>query len=656
MTFKALMLTASLLSLTPVVAHAADPAPVAVTTDTPQALASGTTFVLPKDWRLRTIPGGTVAEAPEGDLHLALIDVVDAASAESATVKAWAVYDPKANRTPKLTVPQPARDGWDEVVMTQYETSPNEKIFIAAIALRKDKAWTVIIADGSEATFEKRGAAVSTIAQSVRPAGYSKETFAGRKANRLDEARIAQLKDFITTSMKEMEIPGAAIALIDHGQIVFEGGFGVRELGKPEPVDAHTLFMIASNTKGMSTLLLAQQVDVGKVRWDQKVTEVYPSFRLDDDETTGKVLIRHLVCACTGLPRKDIQWIVNTTPKTPASDTFTQLAATTPTSGFGEVFQYNNLMASAAGYVAGHLIYPGMEVGAAYDKAMQEKIFIPLGMTDTTFDYKRALSGNYAKPYAFDADARIGQIPMAPNYTVIPYRPAGGAWSSAHDMILYVRNELTNGVLPDGQRLISEENLLERRKPNVPVGENASYGMGLETDSTYGVEVVHHGGSMFGYKSDIIIIPEAQVGAVILTSLDEARPLLRGFRRRLLEILYDGKPEAAEDMTSAARSTRTFYLGERTKLELPATVTGLAKSYSNPELGVLKVRTEGADIWIDVPSWSSKAASRKNEDGTQSLYTATAGLTGFVFVIGSKEGKRTLTLRDSQHEYVYIEN
>ena len=97
------------------------------------------------------------------------------------------------------------------------------------------------------------------------------------------------------------------------------------------------------------------------------------------------------------------------------------------------------------------------------------------------------------------------------------------------------------GKLPDGKRLVSEKNLLERRKTNVPVGEDAFYGMGLETDKTWGVTVVHHGGSMDGYKSDWIAIPDAGVGAVLLTNADMtesrkrrvmSRPRRRGRRAR----------------------------------------------------------------------------------------------------------------------------
>jgi len=658
MIIKSLMLAVSLLCLTPIHAvHAADTVTrVAVTTDTPEALPSGATYTLARDWSVHQINGGRVAEAPEGDLHLATIEVNSATSAEDAAAKAWVRYAPTAQRKPKLTTPRPPRDGWDEVAAIDYEVSPNEKAYVFALARRKDKQWTVQIIDGSEATAEKRGAALELMTQTLRPKGYQRENFAGRQAHPLNATRIAEMTDFVTASMKELGIPGASIALVDHGKIVFEGGFGVREIGTSDKVDAHTLFMIASNTKGMSTLLLAEMVDAGKVRWDEKVTNVYPTFRLGSDETTSKVLIKHLVCACTGLPRKDFEWLFNTTSDTPATETFTQLAHTQPTSGFGEVFQYNNLMATAAGYIAGHLLYPDMELGAAYDRAMQERVFGPLGMKDTTFDYAQALAGNFAAPYSYTIDATVGAVPMKPNYTVRPYRPAGGAWSSAHDMILYVQNELTKGMLPNGKRLISEKSLLERRKPNVPVGEDSTYGMGLEVDATWGVPVVHHGGSLFGYQSDIMLVPDAEVGAVLLTSSDEGHLLLRPFMRRLLEVLYDGKPEAAENVVSAAKAYRAAILEERPKLTVPSTASGVAGAYSNRDLGFLQVRTEGGHTYIDVPSWSSEVASRKNDDGTVSLSTIAPGLTGLPFVIGTKDGKKTLTVRDSQHEYVYLED
>ena len=137
------------------------------------------------------------------------------------------------------------------------------------------------------------------------------------------------------------------------------------------------------------------------------------------------------------------------------------------------MFQYNNLMASAAGFIGGHLAYPNLEIGAAYDKAMQTQIFDPLGMSETTFDMTRALGGDHASPHSMGLDGAEHVASMDLNYEIIPYRPAGGAWSSVHDMIKYVRDELDEGKLPDGRRLVSAQNLLQRRAKSVPLGEHA---------------------------------------------------------------------------------------------------------------------------------------------------------------------------------------
>jgi CubicO group peptidase (beta-lactamase class C family) len=641
-----------------VVSPARSAEPAAVPSDTPSTTASGAAFTIPKSWSSTATAAMNVLTPPEADLHVAIVDAGAGADAKQAAAQAWAKYRPDATRTVRLVTAQPPGEGWEERQSIVYETSPNEHAIVHAAALRKGTRWTVLILDGNEATFEKRSAAASLIMQSLRPAGYSRESFVGRKPNVLDAARLETLKGFVRDSMRELGIPGASIAIVEHGSVIFEGGFGVRELGRAEPVDAHTDFMIASNTKGMSTLLLAILVDEGKLAWDQPVTQVYPSFRLGSEETTRKVLIRHLVCACTGLPRKDFEWIFNTSRNTPASNTFVLLAGTEPTSGFGEVFQYNNVMAAAAGYIGGHLVHPNLELGAAYDAAMQEKVFNPLGMHETTFDYAKALAGNHASPHSLDLNGVPTLASMDFNYTGVPTRPAGAAWSSAHDMIKYVENELALGKLPNGKRLVSEQNLLARRKPNVPVGEDGFYGMGLSGTKVGGVSVIEHGGSMMGFKSNFMLVPDAGVGAVLLTNADEGGALISPFRRRLFEILYDGKPEAAANVAAAAASMRAGMAKVKAELTVPpapALAASLATAYSCPELGTLKVRKDGDAVYFNFGAWGTRVGSKKNPDGTTSFVTAAAPMVGLDFVVAERAGKRALVVRDGQHEYVYTE-
>jgi len=632
--------------------RAADSPAAVLAADTPLKTPSGAQFTAPKSW---TLAAGTVTvvTAPEGDAHLAVLDVAGAQDGRDAVSRAWLPFEPAFKRTVLRATDVPARDGWDAITVLAYETSPSEHIVVQGLALRKGATWTVLLVEGNAATFEKRGAQVGLIAESLRPGGFVRETFSGRTAHRLDPQRIAALTSFITTAMDELHVPGTAIALIDHGQVVFEGGFGVRNVATKQPVDAKTLFMIASNTKGMSTLLLAELVDQGKLRWDEPVVDVYPSFRLGDDATTKSVRIKDLVCACTGLPRKDLDWIFTTTPQTPVLKTFDFLAATAPTSKFGEVFQYNNLMATAAGYIAAHVAYPDMDLGAAYDRAMQTMVFDPLGMQSTTFDTAKARTLDHADPYGLDVDGKTVPDDFAIDAAIAPYRPAGGAWSTAHDMTRYVEDELASGA-PNGRRLVSEKNLLQRRERTVAIGETGWYGMGLMSDTTYGVTIVHHGGDLPGYHSDWFAFPDAQVGAVILTNADQGVDMRGPFMRRILEVLYDGKPEAAEDVATSAKLLFQTVAMQRARITLPAApdaAAQLAASYSNPDLGPMTVVRDASGLTFRFTAFSSRVATRKNEDGTISFITIDPGDQGFAFVLGS--GARTLTLRDGQHTYVF---
>ena len=631
-------------------------APERVSADTPHVTPGGATFTIPSGWSFVTSKNMVVLTPPETDTNIAIVDV-QATDAASAVAAAWAAYKPESKRPLKIVTPSPAREGWDERQRFYYETSPNERAVVQAFAFRAGTSWTAAILDGTDPTVEKRTAALGLVISSLRPKGYKRESFAGRKAHPLDAARIAELTSFLQSSMKLLHVPGVSMALVDNGKIVFQGGFGVRELGKPDKVDENTVFMAASNTKGMTTLLLAELVDQKKLRWDEPVIDVYPSFKLGSPDTTKKVLVKNLICACTGLPRQDLEWLFEYKNATPESE-LALLGTMQPTSNFGEVFQYSNLMAAAAGYIGGHLVHPNLELGAAYDKAMQEMVFDPLGMKSTTFDYARALAGNHATPHGDDVDGKPGVASMAINYSIVPARPAGAVWTSAADLVRYVQLELTQGKLPDGRQLVSAENLLARRAPQVQLGEDSSYGMGLSVDRKYGIPIISHGGSMSGFKSNWYALPESGVAAVLLTNADNGGMIEGPFERRLLEILFDGKPEAEAEIASRAAAYKAQLAKERERLVVPASAeaaSGLAKHYSSKELGDLDVTTKNGVTTFDLGEWKSTVASRKNDDGTMSFITIDPGTDGFEFVVGERAGKKVLVIRDGQHEYTFTE-
>ena len=163
---------------------------------------------------------------------------------------------------------------------------------------------------------------------------------------------------------------------------------------------------------------------------------------------------------------------------------------------------------------------------------------------------------------------------------------------------------------------------------------------------------------MAGFKSNLYFLPDSGIGAVLLTNSDNGGMLLGPFERRLLEVVYDGKPEAVGDVASQAARHKAALAKDRERLVVPAStapVSSLARHYSSKELGELAVLTEGGVTTFDFGEWKSTVASRKNDDGTISFITIDPTLDGFEFVVGERAGKKVLVIRDGQHEYTFVE-
>ncbi|MDQ3299289.1 MAG: beta-lactamase family protein [Myxococcota bacterium] len=622
--------------------------------DTPRTTVAGNTFIAPAGWRLWVQGPATILEAPEGDSRIALVDV-RAKNSDQAVALAWAAYKPDMSWPLQVTTQGADKDGWTNVTSYGYTTSPNERRSVGANARFANDTWTVAIVDLADAVGEKRGGQLSLIFGQLLPKGTERESFAGKQAHPLDAARIAELGAYIEKAQQQLGVPGVALGLVQGGKVVFAGGFGVRELGKPAKVDGDTKFMIASNTKALTTLMLAKLVDEKKLTWETAAASLMPEFKLGDADTTSKVLVKHLICACTGMPRQDMEWLLEFKGLTPAG-VMAVLGTMQPTSKFGELFQYSNPLAAAAGFIGGRVAYPKLELGKAYDDAMRTRVFAPLGMRSTTFDYKRAQTGNWARAHSHDVTDKPALAVHAINYSVIPLRPAGGAWSTVNDVLKYVQMELAEGKLPNGKPYISSEALLARRAPQVAIGKDTTYGMGLTVHEKYGATVVNHGGDLIGFHSDMMWLPEHGVGAVILTNGDPGGIIRGNFRRKLLEVLFDGKPEADRDVAAAAKGYFASMQAERKLWTVPADAAEagkLAAAYTSKELGDIAVRKDGARTVFDFGEWQSEVASKKNPDGSLSFVTIAPGIGGVELVVGSANGKPTLTLRDAQHEYVF---
>ncbi|MEO8365598.1 MAG: serine hydrolase domain-containing protein [Pseudoxanthomonas sp.] len=639
-------------------AHAGE-APAAAASDaaadTPAKTPRGTTFILPAGWTQRVQDNAVLVMPPEGDgSRLAIVDA-KGATADAAIAEGWAIL----GMTPKFLVATDAapKDGWDARRFYDYDVAANAKRAVGASAYRKGTAWTVVVVDVDQAIAEKRGSQFGKISQRLQPAGYTRETFAGRTAHKLDAARLQQVAAFVEQMREEFDVPGVAIGIVQDGKVVMSQGFGVRELGKPEKVDGDTRFMIASNTKALTTLMLAKLVDAGKLDWNARAEDVYPAFKLGDAATTDKVLVKHLVCACTGVPRQDYEWLFEGEKQTPEKVMAT-LGTMQPTSGFGELFQYSNPMAAAAGYIGGQVAYPGTELGAGYDQAMQALVFDPLGMRNTTFDYAKAQTGDFAAPHGYDIEHKVEVMGMGLNDTIVASRPAGAAWSTVNDLLKYVRMEIDSGLLPDGKRYIGEAALMQRREPQIALGVDRNYAMALMVDKSDGTTVIDHGGDMGGFHSNMMWWPGQKVGAVILTNADEGVNLRGPFKRRLMELMFDGEPQAEAAAKAGAKANGEGFAAFRKQLQIPAdpkALAGLASRYHNDALGELLVTRKQDQAWFDFGAFSSEVATMPQPDGSLGLVTIDPVALGFLFVRADQDGVRRLVVRDGQHEYVFAE-
>jgi CubicO group peptidase (beta-lactamase class C family) len=619
-------------------------------------LPSGATLKVATEWSVTELKDGLTLEDPEKQLKIEVVEVDASAGLSAGISAAWSGRRPGFSRQELSASDSPGREGWDLHRWAEYKVSPEESRTVSALASKKGSRAVVLLTDGSLAAVQRRGSQVALVYGSLRPGGYVRETYLGRTPRPLDAARVDELKKFIDQIRVAADVPGVSVVLFDKDATLIEQGFGVRERGRPESVTADSLYIVASNTKALTTLLLAKLVDEGRFGWETPVVEVDPSFQTGDPDFTGRVLVKHLVCACTGLPRQDFEWLFTFDRSSPQGQ-LDVLATMKPTTELGALYQYSNPLASAAGYIAARAIKPGVELGQAYDEVMRDKIFRPLGMNRTTFSFDEALKADHASPHSWDLSLKNVPIEMELNHSVLPVRPAGGAWSSVRDYARYVRLELDNGRLPDGSTFVTKKNLLERRVPQVRVGEKNWYAMALWLQDVKGVRVISHGGSIFGYMSDFFFVPDLGVGGVILTNADSGGGIAYAVMRRTLEMIYDGNPEAEEDFLSGVRETNLYLTDMQKEWNVPpdpAEVKRLAGSYRNAALGDVIVHSSEDGVVFQFGGWQSHMASKVNPDGTTSFMSIDPGVRGFEFhAPAAKATYERLTLRDSQHTYEY---
>ena len=630
---------------------------VTVDTDTPMTTPSGSTYIAPKGWTVTSNGDVILLQDPNREVSVRFVERKEPEGI-AAIAAAWKQVEPDFGRTLMLAMPRPGRDGWDASVNAAYETTVAEERRVWAHAALKGDTWFVALNDGTIAGWGRRGPQANIAWSSFRAKGVVEESFAGRTAHVLDAKRLGKLEAFIEAGRRASQIPGLAVAVVQGGRVVYEKGFGTKQLGKQAPVTPNTMFRIASMTKPLTSLMMASLVDDGKFTWDTPVTKLLPSFALGDAELTKQLTMRNVLCACTGIPYDNLG-IVFESAGLSAENMLERMKDLKPTTGYGETFQYSNAMIAAAGFVAAHAADRRRPMSVAYEAAMQAKIFGPLGMKHTTFNKKVVARSDHASPH--DRNAKFEMEPTGTDTAawIAPMNPGGGAWSTVHDLSQVLLMELARGRTPGGKQVVSESNLLARREPQARAGEKISYGLALAVEKYRDVRVFGHGGGLWGYTSYMFFLPDHGVAAVMLTNVGFPNPFVHGqFQRELFELLFDGRDEAREDLEVGLKDLQAWRKEENAKIDFApdrSFVDQFVGTYQNSLYGTIKIffdANKGAVL--DVGEWTSHLGKKKEEDGTEKLVTTAAPWLGWPeFVRKEVDGKVTLEFRDGQRKVVF---
>jgi CubicO group peptidase (beta-lactamase class C family) len=331
------------------------------------------------------------------------------------------------------------------------------------------------------------------------------------------------IDSLVARTMRTFEVPGIAVCVIKDGRVVHSRGYGVRSLESGLPVDEHTLFGIASNSKAFTTAALGMLVDEGKLRWDDKVRKYIPEFKLYDPYVTEEFTIRDLLChrSGLGLGAGDLMFFPDSSDFT-IPDILHNLQFLKPVTSFRSTYAYDNNLYIVAGEVVARVS------GMSWEEFVERRIMAPLGMTESAASWDRLKdTSNW-----IDGHARVdGKVRVIARSRSKVDHAAGGIYSSIADLSKWVLLHLNGGVYgPEGKRLFSPAVLWERWAPQtiLPVGSPgpynthfAAYGLGFGLSDVKGYKQASHTGGLEGMVTQITMIPELRLGIIVLTNQEE---------------------------------------------------------------------------------------------------------------------------------------
>jgi CubicO group peptidase (beta-lactamase class C family) len=440
---------------------------------------------------------------------------------------------------------------------------------------------------------------------------------AARPAQTVLPAQLQDFPTYVDSARKTFDVPGIAVAIVKDGKVVLEQGFGLREVGKAAPVDAHTLFAIASNTKAFTAAALQQLAGQGKLKMDDRVIDHLPWFRMSDPYVTHEMRIRDLLAHRSGLSlgAGDLLYWPPTSYTT--KEVVERLRNVPIKNSFRGSYAYDNILFAVATLVI------EQASGQSYADYVRDHIFKPVGMDESLIDMTGLKSGMDAAMGHAKFDFK--DLKPVPPMAWLNDPGAGGIYASVHDLAQWMNVQLAGGALPttdaDGKpaRLFSEDSqkqmwsvLTPITIGQPPIPELApltphfyGYGEGWFLSDYRGQRLVWHTGGWPGMVSRVTLVPELHLGVVVLTN-QESGAAFNAVTYRVLDAylnpakktdwvaVYDKAVKKSEAQADDSFATHSAARDKNSKPSLP--LKKYAGTYRDPWYGDVIVDHENGKL------------------------------------------------------------
>ena len=482
-----------------------------------------------------------------------------------------------------------------------------------------------------------------TLVLSVADAARSQEASApaARITPERLQAAIAKLEKLATKTIKENGTPGLAITIVHQDKVIYTKCFGVREVGKPELIDAETVFQVASMSKPITSTVLAAMVGDKQITWDDRVSDHDPAFVMYTPYVTRELRLRDLLCHRSGLPDHAGDLLEDMGYS--QAEIFRRLRYQPPSSSFRAGYAYNNFGYSEAAYAA------AKRVDAEWDALAAEKLFTPLGMKSTSYRFA---------DYAGAKNRALLHVLVDGKWTAKNTRqpdaqaPAGGVSSTITDLAQWMRLHLAGGEF-NGKPLIDAAALAETRTPQFVTGFSpeqgriGSYGLGWNvSDQRGGLIVANHSGEFsLGVRTEVSLLPTEEIGITVLSN-GAPNGVPEGLTESFIDWALDGELERdwleftnrmfALDVASELAKTSDFSKPP-TDGGAALALSTYAGKYENDYFGVIEVAEKNGKLTLGLgPKLETHPLTHWNRDvfWFQPTGEMAAGKSGVIFSIG----------------------